>query len=432
MLRMVPLPLRVRIKRRVIPSLTIPGHPAPVFSKRQIPSYPQARAAAPDRMAPARALAATVASNPFLGAGGAGLLFLTSLILLITLTGDPKAGVPMVRLSLAPAAAKGGALPGWREGLAPEPTGEAPLVTDVIDLATGSAPGDLAPVSGQAVITLPGGATSSAQDPGAAGGGVNSPLAPAPIAGLSQPGPGGGLLPIIGANGVSPAQAYARPFTADGRPKVALVISGLGLNAANTRRAIEELPPEITLSFYPYAEGLQAWIDMARANGHEVLLEVPMEPPDYPSNDPGPYTLLSTGSSVEITRQLNWVLSRATGYFGLTNYQGGRFMAQPTAMTTFASQLKQRGLGFIDDGKGARQGMGPPRASADRVVDEDMSAASTSQQLAALEDMARSGGQALGSGLCFPVTIDVAKTWARTLGQRGFQLAPASAMMKHG
>ncbi|MDQ0466307.1 polysaccharide deacetylase 2 family uncharacterized protein YibQ [Caulobacter ginsengisoli] len=380
-------------------------------------------------MASARALAAQVAANPFLSAGGAGLLFLTSLVLLITLTGDPKAGVPLVRLSLAPAAAKGGALPGWREGLAPEPTGEAPLVTDVIDLSTGALPGDLAPVSGQAVITLPGGGMSAAADP-ALSVGVNSPLAPAPIAGLFQPGPGGGLLPIVGANGLTPAQAYARPFTADGRPRVALIVSGLGLNAANTRRAIEELPPEITLSFYPYAEGLQAWIDMARANGHEVLLEVPMEPPDYPANDPGPYTLLSTGSASEITKQLDWVLSRATGYFGLTNYQGGRFMAQPAAMTTFASQLKQRGLGFIDDGKGARRGMGPPRASADRIVDEDMSAASTGQQLAALEDMARSGGQALGSGLCFPVTIDVAKTWARTLGQRGFQLAPASALMK--
>ena len=30
----------------------------------------------------------------------------------------------------------------------------------------------------------------------------------------------------------------------------------------------------------------------AREAGHEVLLEVPMEPFDYPDNDPGPQTLL--------------------------------------------------------------------------------------------------------------------------------------------
>ncbi len=404
-----------------------------MFSKRQIPSYPQARAAAPDRMAGARAFASQVAANPFLSASGAALLFLTSLILLITLTGDPKAGVPMVRLSLAPAAAKGGALPGWRQGLTPEPTGEAPVVTDVIDLSTGAPPSglasDLAPVSGQAIITLPGGGTASS-DPSQTVS-VNSPLAPAPIAGLSQPGPGGGLLPITAASGLTPAQAYARPFTPDGRPRVALVVTGLGINAANTRRAIEELPAEITLSFYPYAEGLQAWIDMARANGHEVLLDVPMEPTD-PNSDPGPYTLLSMGSPGEITKQLNWVLSRATGYFGVTNYQGGRFMAQASAMGTFTTQLRQRGLAFIDDGAAARRWPGPARASADRIVDEDMSASGANAQLAALEDSARSGGQAMGFGLCYPMTIDTAKAWARSVSQRGFQLAPASAMMKRG
>jgi len=69
---------------------------------------------------------------------------------------------------------------------------------------------------------------------------------------------------------------------------VALIIGGLGLNAATTRQAIESLPPEVTLSFVPYADGLQGWIDMARAAGHEVMLEAPMEPADYPSNDPGP------------------------------------------------------------------------------------------------------------------------------------------------
>jgi polysaccharide deacetylase 2 family uncharacterized protein YibQ len=86
-----------------------------------------------------------------------------------------------------------------------------------------------------------------------------------------------------------------------------------------------------------------------------------MEPPDYPNSDPGPYTLLSNGSPGEITKQLNWVLSRATGYFGVTNYQGGRFLAQPAAMSTFNSQLRQRGLGFIDDGVGARRASGPLR-----------------------------------------------------------------------
>ena len=83
------------------------------------------------------------------------------------------------------------------------------------------------------------------------------------------------MVPVIGKDGGTPAQAYARPFHDDGKPRVALVIGGLGLNSAATKSAIERLPPEVTLSFVPYADNLQGWIDLARANGHEVLLHRP-------------------------------------------------------------------------------------------------------------------------------------------------------------
>src|ERR1700761_8082059 len=117
---------------------------------------------------------------------------------------------------------------------------------------------------------------------------------PCPAAGPcpARPPARGPLLPIIAADGRASWKAYARPFADDGRPKIALVIGGLGLNPDQTKAAIEQLPPEVTLSFSPYAENLQAQIDHARAAGHEVMVEIPMEPLDYPDNDPGPYTLL--------------------------------------------------------------------------------------------------------------------------------------------
>src|SRR5437763_1565830 len=77
-------------------------------------------------------------------------------------------------------------------------------------------------------------------------------------------------LPISAQDGRTPFQAYARPFASNGRPRIALIIGGLGLNTRATRAAIETLAPQITLSFVPYDEGLQGWIDMARAHGHEV------------------------------------------------------------------------------------------------------------------------------------------------------------------
>ncbi|HEY3695225.1 divergent polysaccharide deacetylase family protein [Phenylobacterium sp.] len=354
--------------------------------------------------------------RPYVAAGGAALLLLITLVALIGLTGDPKAGEPAVRISLALSPAHP-APPGWREALAPDPTGGPRVSEGVFELSDAPPPAATAGM-GQAIITMSG-------DRSPAPGGAALPQAP--IAGLYVTGPGGPL-PIVGADGRTPFEAYARPFASNGRPKIGLIIGGLGLNAKATREAIEGLPPEITLSFVPYAEGLQGWIDLARANGHEVLLEAPMEPVDYPDNDPGPYTLMTAASGADTAKKLEWVLSRATGYFGLTNYLGSRFLASDTAVAGIAGALKIRGLAFIDDGQAARKGGGLPRASADRIVDDQLSEGAIDQQLAALETGATQRGQALGSGFAYPVTLTQVAHWAEAVETRGFQLAPASAL----
>ncbi|WP_313446800.1 divergent polysaccharide deacetylase family protein, partial [Brevundimonas sp.] len=254
-----------------------------------------------------------------------------------------------------------------------------------------------------------------------------SPLAKAPIAGLSQPGSNGSL-PMIAPDGRVPAQAYARPFRPNGKPRVSLIVGGLGLNAVTTRAAIERLPPEVTLSFVPYADNLQGWIDQARAQGHEVMLEMPMEPTGYPDNDPGPYTLLADGGADDVTAKMDWLLSRATGYFGVTNYLGDRFAGSDTGMNAFLSVLRQRGVAFLDDGSFQRRPGAWARASADRVIDRTQSPAAIVAALNGLEAQAKLRGSALGAGFSYPVTVEAAARWTAGLEQRGLQLAPASSM----
>jgi polysaccharide deacetylase 2 family uncharacterized protein YibQ len=366
----------------------------------------------------ARILAA--AANPFIGASAAAFLFLLSLALLVLVTGDPNKGSPLVRVALDQIGTTQNVPPGWREALVGEGEQEAPLLPGALDLSNlpfpGHGPADDAEAG---AIAAPPPVASA-----------DGPLPAAPIAGLYAPGPGGGSLPVIAPDGRTAAEAYARPFTADGRPKVALVIGGLGLNPQTTRAAIETLPPEITLSFAPYAEGLQGWIDLARGHGHEVLLEAPMEPVDYPANDPGPYTLIAANRPEDTVRKLEWLMSRATGYYGLTNYLGSRFVTSDTAMTTFTLALKARGLAFIDDGQASLRGGPIPRASADRIIDDELAAGSIDGQLKMLEAGAAGRGQALGSGFAYPVTINQVRLWAAGLSGRGLQLAPASAMAK--
>jgi polysaccharide deacetylase 2 family uncharacterized protein YibQ len=71
-----------------------------------------------------------------------------------------------------------------------------------------------------------------------------------------------------------------------------------------------------------------------------------------------------------------------------------------------------------------------PRATAERVIDEQLSKAALDQQLLALEAGALQRGQALGSGFAYPVTLETVARWSQGLEQRGFQLAPASALVR--
>jgi polysaccharide deacetylase 2 family uncharacterized protein YibQ len=259
-----------------------------------------------------------------------------------------------------------------------------------------------------------------------------APLPAAPISGLTQMA-GIGPLPIVSSDGRTPFDAYKRPFAATGAPKIALVVGGLGLNSRITERAINQLPSEVTLSFVPTADNLQGWINKARAKGHEVLLEIPMEPYDYPDNDPGPQTILSSASAEENQHRLEFSLSRATGYFGVTNYLGGKLAGSAGPATSMMKMLKARGLGFVSDGtnNGLGQfakGAGLRAVNADRLIDQRPSASDINAQLGALEALAGQRGYSIGFGVGYAVTIDQISAWASAAKSRGIVLAPASAM----
>jgi len=263
---------------------------------------------------------------------------------------------------------------------------------------------------------------------------LNAPRAPLP--GLYENGPGGPL-PIISASGQRPDQAYAAAFDGlDTAPTLSVIVGGLGLSESLTAEAIETLPAEVTLSFAPYADNLQDWINRARADGHEVLIELPMEPFDYPNNDPGPHTLLVDAETIENTRRLTWLLSRSSGYVGVANYLGARLGAAEGPLIELFNQIEARGLSIFHDGSGRRavlNGAGQRAqarlALADRVLDADPIPSAIDDRLLELEALALQNGTALGSAFAYPATVDTVAAWAESVRERGYQLAPASYLM---
>jgi uncharacterized protein len=234
----------------------------------------------------------------------------------------------------------------------------------------------------------------------------------------------------------APADVYARRFAnPEGLPMVGLVIGGLGMNATQTQLAIDDLPAEVTLSFALDSKRLDHWIKTARADGHEVLIEVPMEAYDYGRMKMHPDTLLAGADAKANLTRLEAVLARTSGYFGIVNYQGAKFAADKASATPVLERLSEKGLAFIDDGSFERTSLeslsrasGLRYARAAGPIDARQTPADISAELMDLESLALEKGAAFGSGYAFPVTVEAAKVWISQLEEKGLMLAPVSAI----
>jgi uncharacterized protein len=251
-----------------------------------------------------------------------------------------------------------------------------------------------------------------------------------------------GPLPKVAPDGRRPIDVYARPSryavkAAGQPPRIALLINGMGLSDGVTAEAIKGLPAPVSVAYGAYGRNLQDWVTKARAAGHEVLLQIPLEPQDYPANDPGPHTLLTSLPPEENMKRLQWLMSRFTGYVGVTNQMGAKFETTQDAFLPVLEEVKARGLLFVDDGTTQNSAggqiagtIGLDYAAADVDIDAVPSPDSISKALAHLEALAKERGSAIGVASAKSATIKQLAQWAGQLQGKGFVLIPVSAAVR--
>lgn len=248
-----------------------------------------------------------------------------------------------------------------------------------------------------------------------------------------------GDLPGPNPAGLTPLAAYKRPTNQPAaRGTVSIIVGGLGINARLTQRAIDELPPNVSLSFAAHAPDLQTWIDAARQAGHEVFLEVPMESAGFDPSEPGAVRAIRSEASVGANRDnLHRLLAQAKGYAGVINYNGDRVMPRSDIVAPLLSELQASGLGFVADGSFAAPSLPALARSVDLpfqtafgLIDPSPERLIIDSRLNELAARANSQAGTIGVGFAYPQTIDALKGWTATLKSDGLTLIPASAALE--
>jgi len=355
-------------------------------------------------------------------------------LLLVTFVGyaifneNPLGGEPIARIAIHPSAPAA-------ESTAAAPAGGAEHGAKSV--AKQAMPGE------QKTVTIIDGSSGTRRDVPIGSGDAEADAAPGMTAGIDPKlleKSRYGMIPVV-ADGLKPFTVYAAEADrakAAKMPVISIVIGGLGVGAAKTTDAIMKLPAAVTLAFTPYGSDPGKLAERARAQRHEILLQVPMEPFDYPDNDPGPQTLLTTLAPEQNLDRLYWHLSRFQGYAGIANFMGARFVVADAVMQPIVREAARRGLGYLDDGSAPRSvaaslaaGQAVPFAKADLTIDAVPTAVEIDRALAKLENLAKERGTAVGIASALPISIERIGVWIKALERHGIMLVPlTTAMLK--
>ena len=251
-----------------------------------------------------------------------------------------------------------------------------------------------------------------------------------------------GMLPRIADDGTEPWRAYSRPQAPvpAGAAMLAVVIVDAGLSQTETQPALAALPGAVDFAYDIYAPNLPDQITAARAAGHEVLLDVPMEPETYPVDDPGPDTLLTQLSPDQNLKQLHGFMARGPGAFALTSSNGNQFVTDESAMAPLLQDLKRRGLGWVDlsmaqastGSKLATQfqlPIAPKQANDVTVLDTVLTQARLQAALDEAIAHARQTGSAILLAHTYPLSVKTLAAFATALPAQNVALVPVSALL---
>ena len=218
---------------------------------------------------------------------------------------------------------------------------------------------------------------------------------------------------------------------------VAIVIDDLGQDMKPAQDLLD-LPDHITLGVMPRLPFSKKIAETARRSGREVLVHIPMEAKVRTGKRSSPGMLRSDMTPMEFIAAVNEDLDSVPGAAGANNHEGSSLTENREAMTFLMSELKTRGLFFLDSMTNPKSSaysvareFGLKSARRDVFLDNDGSnPAAIRKQLDELARTAKQNGRAIGIGHPHPATIAELKKWLAKIDEEGIEIVPVSALVK--
>ena len=219
--------------------------------------------------------------------------------------------------------------------------------------------------------------------------------------------------------------------------RLALVIDDVDSTEDQTVRAFLDVPVPLTLAILPLSPKSKEIAERAGLCGKEVLLHLPMEPKNYPEENPGPQAIYVDLKEGEIRRRVREALKAVPGAKGVDNHMGSRATEDPVVMQTLLEELKKQGLFFVDAQTTPNSvafetatRLGAPCVKSTGFFDDKQDLAVIQRTLLSLGEAAKVRHRVLAIGHCRPKTLSALQNILPKLREMGVELVPASEVLE--
>jgi len=222
----------------------------------------------------------------------------------------------------------------------------------------------------------------------------------------------------------------------DARGRLAILLDDAG-QKLDLVQAAAALPKEIGFAILPFLPKSTETAEALHGAGHEIWLHLPMEPNNYPADNPGPGAIMMSMSTTELRAAVHAAIDNVPYAVGVNNHMGSKVTSNLKTMTWIMQELKARDLAFIDSRTTSRTvaevaavSLGVPANRRHVFLDNERRPAAIRRQLAEAVRRCRLEGEIIAIGHLDPVTIEVLAEELPGLAKRGADLVRPSDLVK--